>query len=99
MSLDHDPERPSRGPEHKYNEAIKDRANLMNHKHQGKTMYHLPRLINDFINDEEGATVVEYGVLIALVIAACVIIIGTLGQKIDDAFTDVDTKFGTALGS
>ncbi len=53
-------------------------------------MYHLQSLIKNFIKDEEGATAVEYGVLIALVIAASVTIIGTLGSKIEGAFTDVD---------
>ena len=57
-------------------------------------MYHLQSLIKNFIKDEEGATAVEYGVLIALVIAASVTIIGALGAKIEDAFTAVDTKLG-----
>ncbi|MDH3394271.1 MAG: Flp family type IVb pilin [Desulfobulbaceae bacterium] len=39
--------------------------------------------------DEEGATAVEYGVLVALIIAACVVIIGTLGGKVNNAFNDV----------
>ncbi|MEN8135424.1 MAG: Flp family type IVb pilin [Thermodesulfobacteriota bacterium] len=54
-------------------------------------MYQLLNLIKNFIKDEEGATAVEYGVLIALVIAACVVIIGTLGGRIDAAFNEVDS--------
>ena len=42
--------------------------------------------------DEEGATAVEYGVLVALIIAACVVIIGTLGEKVNDAFTKVSEQ-------
>lgn len=51
-------------------------------------------LTKRFIADEEGATAVEYGVLIALIIAACVAIIAVLGgqikagfQKVTDALT------------
>ena len=58
-------------------------------------MNKLPCLINDFINDEEGATAVEYGVLIALIIAACVVIIGTLGTRIQQAFQDVVNELGS----
>ena len=39
--------------------------------------------------DEEGASAVEYGVLVALIIAACVIVIGTVGEKVNVAFDNV----------
>jgi pilus assembly protein Flp/PilA len=42
--------------------------------------------------DEEGATAVEYGVLIALIIAVLVVIIATLGGQIQTAFTKVSTE-------
>jgi pilus assembly protein Flp/PilA len=38
---------------------------------------------------EEGQAAVEYGVLIALIIAVCVVTIGLLGGKVEDAFTTV----------
>lgn len=41
------------------------------------------------LRDEEGATAVEYGVLVALIIAVCVVIIGVLGGMINDAFQSV----------
>jgi Flp pilus assembly pilin Flp len=44
------------------------------------------RRIQKFIADEDGASVVEYGVLIALVIAACIAIIFILGGQIRDGF-------------
>lgn len=46
--------------------------------------------------DEEGATAVEYGVLIALIIAAVVLIIATLGQQISVGFQSVATALSTA---
>ena len=38
---------------------------------------------------EEGQAAVEYGVLVALIIAVCVTIIGTLGGDVSTAFQDV----------
>ena len=38
---------------------------------------------------EEGQAAVEYGVLVALIIAVCVTIIGTLGGQVQTAFTTV----------
>ena len=52
-------------------------------------MYRLLNLIKSFIKDEEGATAVEYGVLIALIIAACIVVIGILGSQINNAFDGV----------
>jgi len=59
-------------------------------------MYHLLNLIKSFIKDEEGATAVEYGVLIALIIAACIVIIGALGSKIENAFNRVNAAIPTS---
>ena len=42
--------------------------------------------------DEEGATAVEYGVLVALIIAACVVVIGAVGGKVNNAFESVNAK-------
>ena len=39
--------------------------------------------------NEEGATAVEYGVLIALIIAVLVVVIGLLGTEINAAFQTV----------
>ena len=41
--------------------------------------------------DEEGASAVEYGVLVALIIAACVIVINALGTQVNTAFQSVIT--------
>ena len=40
-------------------------------------------------NKEEGATAVEYGLLVALIAAVIVAIVAVLGGKINDAFTTV----------
>jgi pilus assembly protein Flp/PilA len=38
---------------------------------------------------EEGQAAVEYGVLVALIIAVCVLVIQTLGGDVSDAFQSV----------
>jgi pilus assembly protein Flp/PilA len=40
---------------------------------------------------EEGQAAVEYGVLVALIIAVCVVVIGILGGDVSDAFQSVVT--------
>lgn len=45
-----------------------------------------------FVKDEEGATAVEYGVLIALIIAVCIVVINVIGGKIENAFEKVNAN-------
>jgi len=47
--------------------------------------------ILNFWKEEDGATAVEYGVLVALIIAAVVIIIAALGQQIKAGFEKVNS--------
>jgi len=42
-----------------------------------------------FFKDEEGATAVEYGLIVALIAAVIVGIVATLGTQIQAAFTTV----------
>jgi pilus assembly protein Flp/PilA len=46
--------------------------------------------IRGFWSEEEGATVVEYGVLVALIIAVCIVVIGVVGGKVNNAFEAVN---------
>jgi pilus assembly protein Flp/PilA len=48
-----------------------------------------------FLKDEEGATAVEYGLLVALIAAAIVGIVLTLGGKIKDAFQTITDALTT----
>ncbi|MCA9500413.1 MAG: Flp family type IVb pilin [Nitrospirales bacterium] len=45
-----------------------------------------------FVNDEEGATAIEYGLLAALIAAVIATIVGTLGQTLNGVFSDINTK-------
>ena len=42
-----------------------------------------------FFRDEEGATAVEYGLMVALIAAVIVTIVGTLGSNVNKAFKTV----------
>lgn len=52
-------------------------------------MKNLISAIKGFFWDEEGATAVEYGIMVALIAAAIVIIVYFVGQQVKQAFTDV----------
>jgi pilus assembly protein Flp/PilA len=42
--------------------------------------------------DDEGATMVEYGIMVALIAAVCITVITTLGQNVSNAFSTVNTS-------
>lgn len=43
-------------------------------------------------NDDEGATAVEYGLLVALIAAVIIATVVLLGTQINTAFTSITTK-------
>ncbi len=47
----------------------------------------------NFLEDEEGAALVEYGILIALIAIICIILVATVGNKISAKFSELDAKF------
>lgn len=51
-------------------------------------------VITRFLHDEEGATMVEYGIMVALIAAICIIVITTLGTQIRAAFQSIVTALG-----
>ena len=44
-----------------------------------------------FINDERGATAVEYGLIAAGISAAIIIAVSSVGTSLNQTFTDVST--------
>jgi len=44
-----------------------------------------------FLKEEDGATAVEYGLMVALIAAIIVVMVGNVGQKVLGAFTAVNT--------
>jgi len=49
----------------------------------------MKRMLTQLWKDEEGATAVEYGMIVALIAAVIVGVVTTLGQNISAAFTVV----------
>ena len=48
-----------------------------------------------FFKDEEGATAVEYGLIIALIAAIIIVVVQMLGSKVENAFNYVENKMPT----
>jgi pilus assembly protein Flp/PilA len=48
-----------------------------------------------FLRDESGATMVEYGVMVALIAAVAIVAVGVLGGQVRDTFTGVTARIGT----
>jgi pilus assembly protein Flp/PilA len=51
-----------------------------------------------FFKDEEGATAVEYGIMVAAIAAVIIGVVISVGARTDAAFTVVDTAM-TPLGT
>ncbi len=52
---------------------------------------------NALIRDEEGATMVEYALMVALIAAVSVGIVTTLGQSVSKVFAGVNTAIQPAI--
>jgi pilus assembly protein Flp/PilA len=52
--------------------------------------------IKNFWNEEEGATAVEYGIMVAAIAAVIITVVVSIGGKVDTAFGTVDTGLGAA---
>ncbi|HVA27905.1 MAG TPA: Flp family type IVb pilin [Candidatus Baltobacteraceae bacterium] len=44
------------------------------------------------LTDDEGATMVEYGVIVALIAAVCIAVVALIGGNVNAAFTSVNSK-------
>lgn len=44
------------------------------------------------LRNDDGATMVEYGIMVALIAAVCIVLISTLGGKVSTAFNSVNTS-------
>ena len=49
-------------------------------------------LIGKILRDEQGATMVEYGIMVALIAAVCIAVVTTLGQNVSNAFSTVNAS-------
>jgi pilus assembly protein Flp/PilA len=44
------------------------------------------------LKDDEGATLVEYGLVVSLIAVAAIVAIGALGTKVSDTFNAIASK-------
>lgn len=51
--------------------------------------------VKRFLTSEDGPTAVEYAVMLALILVACITIVTTLGQSISGTFSKVNSSMGT----
>jgi len=54
--------------------------------------------VTNFIHEEEGASAVEYGILVAAIAAVIIVVTLIVGQQIENAFNRVCQALGTAGG-
>ena len=47
-------------------------------------------VLRNVLSNEEGATMVEYGIMVALIAAVCVTVVTTLGQTVSGTFDKVN---------
>ncbi len=43
------------------------------------------------LRNDDGATMVEYGIMVALIAAVCIVLISTLGKNVSGAFSSVNS--------
>lgn len=55
--------------------------------------------IRNVLNDESGATAIEYGLIAALVSVAAIGALTAMGGSLKDMFTKVSTELKAAVGS
>jgi pilus assembly protein Flp/PilA len=53
-------------------------------------------LLNRFIENESGATAIEYGLIAAMISVACITVWGTLGTNLSGRFGVVSEKLASA---
>jgi pilus assembly protein Flp/PilA len=51
-----------------------------------------------FLTSEDGPTAVEYAVMLALILVACILTVTTLGGKVKDTFDEVNTNLTPTAG-
>ena len=52
-------------------------------------------VVAKLLNNEEGAALVEYGMLVALIAVVCIVAVTNIGTKISKAFNTINTKLPT----
>lgn len=48
--------------------------------------------VRNFVSNEDGAALVEYALLVALIAIICILGVTTLGSKVNDKFTTIGSS-------
>lgn len=51
----------------------------------------MTQFLSRFAKDESGATAIEYGLIVALIAVVIITAVGVLGNKLNNAFTKINT--------
>ena len=60
-----------------------------------KAVKNLIRCVEKFMVSEDGPTAVEYAVMLALILVACVTIVSSLGTSVSSTFNKVNTSLSS----
>ena len=52
----------------------------------------MKKFLNRVVSDENGATAVEYGIMVAAIAAVIIAVVFVIGTKVDTAFETVNTN-------
>jgi pilus assembly protein Flp/PilA len=55
-------------------------------------MHNLVSRIGHFLRSEDGPTAVEYAVMLALILVACITVVQTLGTSVSTTFSTVNSS-------
>ena len=50
----------------------------------------------DFLKEEQGATAVEYVIMLVLIVAVIIVTVGVLGDRTADSFNEFNNRFSAA---
>lgn len=57
----------------------------------------MPNTLSNIVNDESGATAIEYGLIAALVSVAAILALSAMGDALRTLFERVSTELNTAV--
>ena len=57
------------------------------------------KLLKRLFREEEGATAVEYGIMVALIAVVIIAVVTTIGTNLQDVFQSVADALGGAAGT
>jgi pilus assembly protein Flp/PilA len=58
-------------------------------------MSHLFKSVQKFVTSEDGPTAVEYAVMLALILVACITIVTSLGTTVSGTFSKVNSTLSS----